>query len=344
MAMKKRERVLVGVTGALLVVVGGAYLFRGGGKSLSELRTERDGLEKDLQKLTAQAQPGKTATEQLNLWKKRSLPSDYRKAGKLYQEWLSLLTVAKLHNAEITPMTAQTNRGIYTVLPFRIEAKGTLDELTRFLFEFYSADYLHKIRQMSSTPTKGSPELTLVMTVEALCLSGAASQDKLPEAKSKRLEHGTLDEYLKAIVRRRLEGTRYADTGGLFASYAPEPPPPPVRKKEDVVVTPPPPRGIDPSEFTYVNAIHEVDGLPEVWLFVRIEGKTLKLHEGDPFEVGTVSGKIARIRIEELNVEIEVDGGRRFRVDFGDNLHDRVELPNTPIMPDAAYDSGINSR
>jgi hypothetical protein len=264
----------------------------------------------------------------LNLWKKRSLPSDYRKAGELYQKWLSLLTVDKLRNAEITPMTVQTNRGIYTVLPFRIEAKGTLDQLTRFLFEFYSADYLHKVRQLTSTPTKGSPELTLVMTVEALCLTGAVSQDKLPEAKSKRLVHGTLDDYLKAIVRRRMEGTRYADTGGLFASYAPERPKviPPELKKEEPIR--PEPRGIDPSEFTYVSAIHEVDGLPEVWLSVRTEARTLKLHEGDPFEVGTVSGKIARIRIQELEVEIEVDGGRRFRVDFGDNLRDRVELPN----------------
>ena len=327
MAMKRRETVLVGVTGALLVVVGGVYLSRGGGKSLSELRTERGGLEQDLQKLAAQAQPGENASKQLNLWKKRSLPSDYRKAGELYQKWLSLLAVDKLRNAEITPMTIQASRGIYTVLPFRIEAKGTLDQLTRFLFEFYSADYLHKVRQLTSTPTKGSPELTLVMTVEALCLSGAVSQDKLPEGKSKRLEHGTLDNYLKVIVRRQMEGKRYADTGGLFASYAPSPPPTPPGPPPTPPGPPPKPKGIDPSEFTYVSAIHEVDGLPEVWLSVRTEARTLKLHEGDPFEVGTVSGKIARIRIQELEVEIEVDGGRRFRVGFGDNLQHRVEVP-----------------
>jgi len=332
MGLKKRERILVSVTGALLVVVGGVYLFRGGGKSLSALRTERDGLEQDLQKLTVQTHPGKKATAQLNLWRKRSLPTDYRKAGELYQKWLSLLAVGKLPNAKVTPNVSQPQRG-YTVLPFRIEAKGTLDQLTRFLFEFYSADYLHKISQLTSTPTKGSQELTLVMTVEALCLSGAVSQDKLPDAKSKRLEPRTLDDYLKAIVRRKMEvrpkpkEDRYADTGGLFASYTPEPPATPPGPKVDVGPKPKPP-GIDPSEYTYVNAIHEVDGLPEVWLFVRTEGKTLKLHEGETFEVGTISGKIARIRIQELEVEIEVDGGRRFRVDFGDNLQHRVEVPN----------------
>jgi hypothetical protein len=206
-----------------------------------------------------------------------------------------------------------------------------LDQLTRFLFEFYSADYLQKIRQLTSTPTKGSQELTLVMTVEALCLNGAVSQDKLPEGKSKRLEPRTLDDYLKAIVRRKMEvrpkpeGDRYVDTGGLFASYTP--PLPKVDPSGPVRVQGKPDR-IDASEHTYVSAINDVGGLPEVWLNVRIEGKTLKLHEGDPFEVGTISGKIARIRIEELNVEIEVDGGRRFRVDFGDNLHQRVEVPN----------------
>jgi len=330
MALKKRERILVIATGALLVVVGGVYLFRGGGKSLGALRTDRTTLGQDLQKLTVQAQPGKKATAQLNLWKKRSLPTDYKVAGELYKKWLSLLAVDKLRNAKVTPNAVQLRSG-YTILPFAIEAKGSLDQLTRFLFEFYSADYLHKISLLSSTPTKGSSELTLTINVEALCLSGAVSQDKLPDAKSKRLEHGKLDDYLKAIVRRKMEvrpkpkEDRYVDTGGLFASYTPEPELPPKEPKE---MPKPKPQGIDPSEHTYVNAIHEVDGLPEVWLFVRTEAKTLKLHEGDPFEVGTVSGKIARIRIQELEVEIEVDGGRRFRVDFGDNLQHRVEVPN----------------
>jgi hypothetical protein len=326
MVMKRREKILAGATGAVLVAFAGVSLFSGGGRSLSELRKEREGLQKNVEMQTAQAHPGIKASEQLARWRQRSLPSDPADARRLYTEWLTLaVDRVKLRSAKITPSPPRAPRGIYTILPFSIDGQGTWDQLTRFLFDFYSVDYLHKVAQLTITPIKDSQDLTLVISIEALCLAGAVHQDKLPEGKPKRLESSKLDDYLKAIVRRRMEGERFADSGGLFAAYAPEQRAPP----QTNVARQPPPQSpkFDPSEHTYVNAINDVDGLPEVWLFVRTEGKTLVLHEGDPFEVGTISGKIARIRLDELDVEVVVDGGRHFRIDFGDNLHQRVELP-----------------
>ena len=44
--------------------------------------------------------------------------------------------------------------------------------------------------------------------------------------------------------------------------------------------------------------------------------------------MGTMRGTIGRIRIDELDVEIKLDGGQRKLVPFGDNLHQGVEPPD----------------
>lgn len=327
MALKKRERVLIGVTGSLIVVLAGMYLFTGKGSKLSELRTQRDNLKKEVEELTIKARPGRRAAKRLDQWRKRSLPSNVDIASAEYGQWLSKLAVDRIgRNASIKPYSDRPHRGIYTALPFKIEGRGSLDRLTRFLFEFESAGYLHTVRSLTSTPIEGSEELQLVINVEGLSLPGAAHQDRLPTGQPSRLEHAELKEYLNAIVRRRMEGERFVDSGGLFASYVPQrtvaPPP-------KVVQGPPPPRvrpSFDPSAHTKVSAIIAVDGVPEVWLLIRTEGRTLYLREGDPFEVGTIHGTIKRIRIGERDVELEIDG-RRWLVALDDTLQQRVELP-----------------
>ena len=338
MALKKREKILAVITGALLVTFAGVYLLRGGGDSLSDLRTQREGLQKTKDLLEIQARPGDKASVQLGRWRKRSLPTNPNVARDVYDDWLGKLAVERLRQVDITPMTPQSLGGvsaagqpiiIHTTLPFRIEGRGTLDQLTRFLFDFESTGYLHKVRQLNADPIRGSRDLKLTITVEALCLPGAAHQDKLPVGLRSRLESSKLDEYLQAIVRRQMEGDYYVDAGGLFAAYAPKPP---VRVERTQRVEeppqPPPKPEFDPSAHTYVSSIRTEAGVPKVWFYVRTEGRTLKLHEGDPFEVGTMRGTIARIRIDELDVEIKLDGGQRQLVAFGDNLHQGVEPPD----------------
>ena len=46
-----------------------------------------------------------------------------------------------------------TKDDIYSVLSFTIHGQGTLDELTRFLFEFYNAGYLHQIHYIDIKPS-----------------------------------------------------------------------------------------------------------------------------------------------------------------------------------------------
>ncbi len=329
MAIKKSEKILGGVSGALLATFAGMFLFGGGGTSLDDLRAELKKQKKTVDEQEVRVRPGKKAAEQLNRWRKRSLPTDYNVAHERYTAWLSGLAVdrVKLH-PEITPYKEQ-QRGYYTVLRFKVEGTGTLDQLTRFLFEFYSAGYLHKVRHLSIKPTKDSQKLKLTIDVEALCLPEAVHQKELPKKQPPRLELAKLNAYHEAIVQRNMEkegdGYRTVDTGGLFASYSPKPKEPGPTAAADPPETQEAP-GIDASAHTYVNAINEVAGLPEVWLFVRMEDRTLVLHEGDPFEVGKMSGTVLRIRIDELDIEIEVDG-RHELVAWGKNLREGVEVP-----------------
>jgi hypothetical protein len=323
MALRKRETILAGATGALLVTFAGVFLFRGG-DSLGDLRKKRDQLETTKERQEAEARPGLKASQKLARWNERSLPADPKTAGALYNKWLLELAVdrVKLDKAVIQPSPARSQGG-YSILPFSVKGAGTLEQLTRFLFAFYSVDYLHKVRLLTFNPIPDSRELKLTIDIEALCLPGAKSQNKLPDGKPKRLQYAELNDYLKTIVRRQMEGDRYAESGGLFAAYVPPPP-----KVEPVLVGPKPKQNVfDPSAYTFVSAINEVHGQPEVWLFDRTGGKTHVLHEGDPFEVGKMSGKIARIRIDQLEVEIEINGGQRLRINFGDNLHDGVKVP-----------------
>jgi hypothetical protein len=228
------------------------------------------------------------ASEQLNLWKAARCPAVIE-GRRAVPKWLSLLTV-QVAQHEIRD-DGQTNRGLYTVLPFRIEAKGTLAQLTGFLFRF-SADYL----QGASTdqhPDQGFPGADAGDGREALCKRRGVS-DKLPEGKSNGWNMAPW-----TIIQghlRRLDGGNAMWLRGLFASYLPRRP---LLGAAAHSSAPPKPKGIDPSEFTYVTVIN--DGRPAVWLFVRPRPGR-QAARGRSFEVGTVSGKIA-IRIKELEVE-----------------------------------------
>jgi len=66
-----------------------------------------------------------------------------------------------------------------------------------------------------------------------------------------------------------------------------------------------------------VNGIVEVNGQREVWLYSRTEDKTFKLTENQTFQVGKTQGRVLRIGIRD--VEVEINGQTR-TLTLGDNL------------------------
>jgi hypothetical protein len=338
MAMKKREKIMAGVTIGLVVVIVVMMVSRGGGTSVGKLRRDQADLQKKVDALKEQVRPGREAAERLERWRESSLPADYAHARDLYQSWLVLTVTRVLGKADITP-GSPAQRKAYTMLRFKVESQGSLKQLTQFLYEFYSANYLHKLSLLTVKPAEGaSGQFKLVMNIEALCLEEAESTTELPTGRSPRLEYTELDEYLRGILSRRMEGDRTVDGVGLFASYEPAPPRRPVVERpvvERPVVERPvqqPRQEFDHSEQTFVNAIQEIDGLKEVWLFTRTSGETQQLHEGDRFRVGSLSGTVAKIRVDERDIEIETEDGSRY-VALGKRLREPAQTASFMMQP-----------
>ena len=83
-----------------------------------------------------------------------------------------------------------------------------------------------------------------------------------------------------------------------------------------LTVTDPPPEepmerrlAFDQAKFTILTAVLDVDGKGEVWLHIRPTGKTLKLHVGDAFEVGSIQGTVESIG--ESDFIFKADGKQR---------------------------------
>ena len=323
--MQKREKILAAITGLLLLALIVVYLFSGSGPadSLGELRQRRDDLQSEVTRKQAEADrlARKDYPMQLAAFEKRSLPANLDQADSLYQKWLRRLVFdrAKFPNATVDPKEVRSRTGSYRKLPFSVQGQATLSQLTDFLYGFYSANLLHKITLINANPVGDSQLLNLTIVIEALSLPNAQSVDKLSTEPAARLALAGLEDYRQAIVRRRMEQDRFVELGGLFASYVPYRPPPPDRPPPSNDDRPPEPPRFDEAKYTIVTATPAVDGRPEVWLIIRPTGKTLMLHEGDPFEVGPLKGTIVKIESIQRYVIVEVDG-KQHTLKLGDSL------------------------
>lgn len=65
----------------------------------------------------------------------------------------------------------------------------------------------------------------------------------------------------------------------------------------------------DHARFTVLTAVIDLDGKGEVWLHVRPLGRTIKLHQGDEFQVGSIKGRVASIG--EFDFSFTSDGKLR---------------------------------
>jgi hypothetical protein len=79
-----------------------------------------------------------------------------------------------------------------------------------------------------------------------------------------------------------------------------EPPPPPA--------PPVPVPGFDDSTQTVLTALVQGNGDGEAWMKVRTRGTTLKLRQGDQFEIGSLSGSV--VQVTSKFVVLEIDGKR----------------------------------
>ncbi|HID76016.1 MAG TPA: hypothetical protein EYP56_08475 [Planctomycetaceae bacterium] len=310
MALKKREKALLAATLGLGAVCLAIFLLSGVANPFAQLNAQRTNLVKSVEQKKKQIEKGQQAEAELSRWRKQSLPSDPLAAQSLYQNWLfELATRTGFSGVRVEPGTIRQYRDTYRSLAFTLRGRASLEELTELLYHFYSAGHLHQIRRLTIKPADGSRQFDVSMLVEALSLTDADRTDELADQPAQRLAHDSLDSYLQAIVQRN-----------LFGPY--EPPRPMVQKERPA----PPPPAFDHAKYTYVTGIVSVNGVPEVWIQIRTLGKTYRLREGDTFQVGALQGRIVRIGVREVILDL---GQQRLLAFQGQNLREATPLESS---------------
>ncbi len=284
---------MLGLLGALVVFQVGDWLLANAIRGpLETLRAKRVQLEKRIKQRESVLAKARKEGKAFAVWESQSLPSDSEVARSLYQSWLLKLVgqvgFAGPHVDSGTPVNHK--KGLYQSIMFTIRSRGTLAQLTSFLFEFYSANHLHQIRSLVMTPVKKSGELDLFISIEALILASADREDRLAAGKSDRLASLTLADYAPIIRRNFL---------GMGA-------------------------GIDAADHAFLTAVTYADGRPEAWFTLQNVDKMLKLHSGEKISVGQVSGTIVEIVGSEVVIQTD---GERWLLSIGENLGEAFALP-----------------
>ena len=272
-------------------------------KSETENKQQVDAASRDLKRLAE--------------WQRRALPPDPVVARSLYQDWLRSLTDrARFRQAAIVANDAVAHAQ-YTRIAFHLEARARMGDLIEFMYEFYSAGFLHQIRSLNIKPVRGSHDLTVSLGIEALSLPTAECKDHLPKDAGSVLKFSKLSDYREPLVAR-----------DFFAYDGP-------------VATPPRPgKAADPADFVVVTGFTEVDGKSQVWIQDRTKGSVSGFSAGESFDVGNVKGKVQSIR-PKGEVVVEVDGHRRL-LQAGDNLRGGVEIQDA--QPNQPKESGNSTR
>lgn len=317
--MQKREKILAVVVGGLLLLVALRSLFGRVSAALADRRGQVATLQDEIASKETKVDRGNRAAARLAAWEQRSLPSDLELARTLYQNWLlGLVDAAHLSNATVDSSRAIGRRNVYHKLPFTVRGRGTLEQVTRFLYDFYRASHLHQVRNLTIKPIETGSQVEVVLSIEALALPGAERKDKLSEQPATRLAHNDLKEYTRAIVGRN-----------LFAVYTPPPPPQPVRTRATEQRT----ASSRSTEFdargqAVLTAILEIGSRPQAWVNVRTTGETLKLSEGDDFRVGEFRAKVVRIGGQDMEI---LAAGQRQLVGLGESLKQAAPLPKEDL-------------
>lgn len=290
---QNRQKILLAVLGVLLVYFGGEWAWQNAIQGpLDSRRAKIQRLERDLEKRQKELAKARQAVKELEQLEEQSLPSDPQVARSLYRAWLiQLVTRVGFANRNVEAGEPVNRRGLFQSILFTIQARGNLEQLTRFLHDFYRAGHLHQIQSLSITPLSGPGQLDLSLVVEALVLPLEKEKDQLNQATSDRLAWERFEDY--AVIPRR----------NLFGAVA----------------------TIDPVNHTVVTAIQHVDGKPQVWLTVQTEDRVLKLKPGESFQIGAFAGRV--VEIEDDDVVFEAAGGQRWLVSFGESLAQSLALP-----------------
>ncbi|MGL4595289.1 MAG: hypothetical protein ACRCUY_11215 [Thermoguttaceae bacterium] len=231
----------------------------------------------------------------------RSLPRVQNEARSLYSFWiLELLKFSEfdLDGGEINP-NPPTATSFGANYRFYIRGKTSLANLSRLLYEFSFAPFLHRITSMNIAPVEGDDgRVAVSMTIDAVAVRPASPQDAyplmnmLPVGVFQRLKSNDLAAYQVIADRNLLQVAK---------------------------------GGVDKSDFAYLTAINEIDQQLEIWFSIRTDNSIFKARKGDAIRIGSFSGKIADIQVQDIVIE---RNGMQWLLALGECLNQASALPS----------------
>lgn len=292
MSVNLRKRLAYIALGAAVLYFGGDYVMHNYvDLPLEQRQSRKEQLQKKIKTKKKELVESKEALERLDEFESRSLPSDLEVARTVYRSWLmELVDSSKFHSAHVDSSPPASRKGYYDTLAFSVRGSGTLLHLCRFLYDFYHAGHLHKIQSISLTPLGKTGEIDIALSIEALALPGTERTQQLSTEVSHRLEHASLKDY-QLIARRNI-----FNAGGET----------------------------DLTKQAFLTAVTRSGNEPEVWFTLRGKDSLLKLHEGNEFEIGHVSGRVVEILEDDVVLE---SVGERWLLSIGEPLAAAVALP-----------------
>jgi hypothetical protein len=204
--MNSRERILAGLIAGIALLGVGYFGWTKVDAMFQTRRQLKENLDKELKEYEITLLKEYRSNKALKELQKRSLPTDDQVAANEYFNWL--LATAKnsgMLKVQVKPSGASRfGNDSFTPHRFSVDGSATLDQLTAFLYKFYSSDDLHRITYYNFKPNTESNDIRIGFTVEAISLPNSPKRTTVGDLKSNRLEGRDLEYYVQSIVNRNL--------------------------------------------------------------------------------------------------------------------------------------------
>ncbi len=244
----------------------------------------------------------------------RSLPRVQNDVRSLYTFWLlELLKFCDVEGTDVNSDNAtRTNFGGFN---YRFHVRGvcSLDQLSRLLFEFYYAPFLHRITAMTVTPQEKSEKVVVSLTIDGLSIPPRALSDPYPL--TNQLPTG---QYYRRLASDKLETYHVIAQRNLLQAAR---------------------GGVDKADYTYLTGINWIDGEPEAWFSIRTDGSVLKPKLGEQISIGSVRATVREITDEDVVIDRD---GSLWLLTLGDCLNRAFALPKeAAIDPSRARQEAV---
>ena len=232
----------------------------------------------------------------------RSLPTT--NAHTQYHSWLiEAGKNCQFDNLDVFFRGVQPTQSYSSIVSFQMNAQTSLDDLSRFLYEFYWAPFIHRISFLNITPVENADLVNVEIQIEGMALQSPdinaafPLRDRLPDGYWRRLSSGLLEAYTEPIDSRNL----------LQFSRG----------------------GVDASDFARLTGIVTVGGEPDFWINNQLENRTIRVKLDEKFRVGSFIGKIVEVIGQDVILETEGTSSRpamRWLLSEGEFLNEALAV------------------